>query len=285
MADQSSQDTWTDNPLISQEVMKRITGGVNKFWLNWLLEDYLAQPLDHVLSVGCGTGDHEIIAVKTGLVKKIDAFDASPRSIAVAKVKSSTLEEGKINFVVSTFEQYVTESQSTKHYDGVFCFGALHHVYDLESMVHKLYVVMNPEGYLLFNEYVGPCYTIYPEKQVELVNGLLSCIDPSFRVIPDVLYTNPSFEQVLNHDPTEAVRSALILPTLKMWFDVTMVRPFGGSILHALYSKLNHTRMSDNSPETVSIIRLLLEIEKILVFHMGNMTSDFCVGVCRPKIR
>jgi hypothetical protein len=86
----------------------------------------------------------------------------------------------------------------------------------------------------------------------------------------------------LAHDPSESVRSSLILPFASSYFDVELCRPYGGTVLHSLYPLLRHDAMMKPTPEMQSIVRLLIEFEGILV-EKGVLTSDFVLCVCRKK--
>ena len=50
-----------------------------------------------------------------------------------------------------------------------------------------------------------------------------------------------------------------------------------------LYRSLDARKVSDGSPEWESIVRLLIEFERILDEDAGYLPSDFHVGVCRKR--
>jgi hypothetical protein len=79
------------------------------------------------------------------------------------------------------------------------------------------------------------------------------------------------------------VRSALILPFLRHRFEIELLRPFGGAVLHLLYPCLNHEKLNDGSPESQSIVRLLIEIDELLYTDAAYLPSDFHVGICRKR--
>ncbi len=77
------------------------------------------------------------------------------------------------------------------------------------------------------------------------------------------------------------MRAALILPFLRHRFEIELLRPFGGAVLHMLYRCLDHKKMTDGSPESESVIRLLIEVDRMLYEETGYLPSDFHVGICR----
>ncbi len=132
----------------------------------------------------------------------------------------------------------------------------------------------------VFNEYVGPCYNVYPHEQLDVINRLLQAIAPDFRRGKQLDQTTVEFS--LAHDPSESVRSSLILPFAASYFDVELCRPYGGTVLHPLYPLLRHDAMTKPTPEMQSIVRLLIEFEAILV-EKGVLASDFALCVCRNR--
>lgn len=275
---------WTKNELIAETIFRRISGSTNKFWLNWLFEDFLGKKFKRALSLGCGTGAHELILAETGLVEQIDAFDISKESIEIAKRKIKEKGLANINFFVGDFQQFgVDLLQREKSYDLVCFLGSLHHVRDLETVLGAVSKLLSEEGRLVFSEYVGDCYGILSRKKVRIINRLLQCIDPEWLNPARPEYQNPDIEHMLHYDPSEATRSALILPFLEHYFDFEMLRPYGGTILHMLYPSLRHEKINDGSAASKTILRLLLEMERILYEDAEYIHSDFYVGVCRKR--
>ncbi|KAF1026352.1 MAG: hypothetical protein GAK40_01259 [Burkholderia plantarii] len=53
---------------------------------------------------------------------------------------------------------------------------------------------------------------------------------------------------------------------------------FGGTLLHPLFDHLDSRRLNDHSPESESIVRLMIEMENLLIEN-GVLQSDFLPGV------
>jgi hypothetical protein len=151
-------------------------------------------------------------------------------------------------------------------------------------MEHFFSAVRNaliPEGYFIVNEYVGDCYNIYNDRQVKLINRLYRQFSESLRSGKAATYENASLQTVLDTDPSESVRSKLVLPFLKHYFNIEIYRPFGGFILHPLYPLLNDSKFLSGA-ESETILRLLLEFEAILM-ESNVFETDFALCICRPK--
>jgi SAM-dependent methyltransferase len=275
----ASRDQWFGNPLIAEAIHRRMSGGESSdHWLTWLLRDYFKNKrFSRVLSPGCGVGDHEVAMMSFGTIAHLDAFDFSEASLRIAREKASSANI-VINFYIDDINAF--EIPSGRRYDMVLCSGAVHHVREIERFFRAVRDALTWDGVFVFNEYVGPCYNVYPHEQLDIINRLLQAIAPAFRRREWLDQTSVEF--MLARDPSEAVRSSLILPFASTYFDVELCRPFGGTVLHPLYPLLRHDAMSAPTPEMQTIVRLLMEFEAILVEN-GVLASDFALCVCRKR--
>jgi SAM-dependent methyltransferase len=275
----ASQDQWTANPLIGGAIARRMSGGESSdHWLTWLLRDYFKnRRFARVLSPGCGVGDHEIAMMSFGTIAELDAFDFSESSLHIAREKAAA-RNLRINFYLDDINAF--EIPSNRKYDLILCSGSVHHAREIERFFRVVRDALTPDGVFVFNEYVGPCYNIYPREQLDVVNRLLQAIAPDFRRRQPL--DQSTVEMALAHDPSESVRSSLILPFAATYFEFELCRQFGGSLLHPLYPLLRHDAMSRPTAEMQTIMRLLIEFETILV-EKGVLASDFALCVCRKK--
>jgi GT2 family glycosyltransferase/glycosyltransferase involved in cell wall biosynthesis/ubiquinone/menaquinone biosynthesis C-methylase UbiE len=272
---------WVSNPIIEEVLHQRMSGGQSKkYWLRWLIEDYfVGRKFDNLLSLGCGIGNHEILMAELEFAREIDAFDFSESSLKIAREAAKNASVN-INFYQDDFN--IFNLGNGKKYDIAFCSGSLHHVKELERFLEIVHRSLNPEGYFVINEYIGDIYCIYNQKQVNLINRLYRCFNEILKSGLREELINPTIHQVFATDPSEAVRSKLILPFVQYYFDIEVYNPFGGGILHPLYPLLDHHQlMEDTKGET--IVRLLLEFEQILMEIPGGLESDFCLCIMRPK--
>jgi SAM-dependent methyltransferase len=274
-----SKDQWTGNPLIGAAVYRRMSGGASSdHWLTWLFRDYFKKRrFARVLSPGCGVGDHEVAMMSFGTIGHLDAFDFSEASLRIAREKAEA-RNLKIHFYQDDINTF--DVPAGRKYDLILCSGSVHHVREIERFLRVVRDALSPNGVFVFNEYVGPSYNIYPRKQLEIVNRLLQAISSDFRRAHRL--DRNGVEQVLAHDPSESVRSSLILPFATTYFDFELCHPFGGAVLHPLYPLLDHDAMARPTPEMQTIVRLLIEFEAILL-EKGVLASDFVLCVCRKN--
>jgi ubiquinone/menaquinone biosynthesis C-methylase UbiE len=90
--------------------------------------------------------------------------------------------------------------------------------------------------------------------------------------------TFPTLNAVISVDPSEAVRSAEIIPILKTYFDIVEFRPLGGSILQFLLANIA-MNFQDETGE--KFLEIFIDLEDTLM-ECGDLESDFAFIICRP---
>ncbi len=89
----------------------------------------------------------------------------------------------------------------------------------------------------------------------------------------------PTERSVIAVDPSEAVRSAEIVPTLQRYFDIIEYKPLGGTILQFLLADIaGNFETEDGEP----LLQMLFTIEDTLM-ATGDLPSDFAYIVARPR--
>jgi len=88
-------------------------------------------------------------------------------------------------------------------------------------------------------------------------------------------------EHFEKHDPSEAVRSGEIVTTLKMYFDILEFRPYGGAILHMLFSGIMGN-FNEHNETDVALLRTIATFEEVME-GAGLIGSDFAAIVAKPK--
>ncbi|KAA3521831.1 methyltransferase domain-containing protein [Agrobacterium vitis] len=270
------RSSWFSSKAVGSELNRRITGS-DKFWLWWVFNEYLQEKPKRIISIGCGDGAHELIIARNHWAESVDAFDLSP--IGIRQAAETAKEEGiNANFFVRDFNDFIQNPGGD--YDAAIFIGSLHHVTDLEGMLGAVRKSLVPNGHLIINEYCGPCYNIYDKKRVDLLNSVIRSISVPYKRHPDAKWVNHSIEHVFAVDPSESVRSSLILPFLEFYFDKEIHRPFGGALLHPIFDLLNAEKINDGSEDSDTVVKMLIEMENQLQAN-GVIPSDFMFGVYR----
>jgi ubiquinone/menaquinone biosynthesis C-methylase UbiE len=104
----------------------------------------LLKPDDAVLEIGCGTG---IVACGiAGAARAIEAVDISPRMIAVAMAKASSLGIGAISFSVADGYALNYEKRS---FDAIIMANVLHIVKEPATLISEAKRLLKPGGLLI----------------------------------------------------------------------------------------------------------------------------------------
>lgn len=273
---------WTNNELI-QKYMYNLIGDTDVHWLVWLLLGYYAETpfFPRVLSVGCGDGAHEIEAFRTGKIGYIRGLDASPGAIEIASKRFS--EEGVDPLYYDFDVQDGGAFDVGGKYDLAMCISAAHHIWDLERLFLKIRDALAPDAPFVLLEYIGPNRFQWTDRQIDIVNRLLGALSPVYREAGDVRsLSRPDFEEMVAMDPTEAVRSEDIIPTLEKYFTFEYFRPHNGTLLHQLFPALNSSMSNRSRDDFDTIVRLLMTFEDILI-KKEVLPSDFAFIICKAK--
>lgn len=237
------------------------------------------------LSVGCGTGAHELRLLGTGRFARIDAFDISPERIAEA-----TLEARKAGFGdrAHFFEADArTADFGSERYDTVLAFNALHHVSGLEVVIPRLVRSLKPSGTFVVWDYVGPPRFQWNKTQLGEVDKLLHEMPERLRrrwrsgSVKRREFRRGSLGMKLL-DPSEAVESHMILETLaRTSIRQIESRPLGGAILQPLLADIAHNFADvDNDLEAATWLDRLFDVEDELMAS-GRIQSDFVFACYR----
>lgn len=90
----------------------------------------------------------------------------------------------------------------------------------------------------------------------------------------------PTARSVITVDPSEAVRSAEIVPVLRQYFDIIEYKPLGGTILQFLLADIAGNFQRDETG--ARLLEMLFAVEDALL-EAGHLDSDFAYIVAAPK--
>jgi hypothetical protein len=128
---------------------------------------------------------------------------------------------------------------------------------------------------------VGPNRLQWTKKQLDKANDLLEKLPKKYKLlinnssIKRKVY-KPGILRMLLVDPSEAIDSASIVPSLKNKFKVLEQTDLGWNILHILLKGISHNFLNED-PETKALITNLLEEEERFVQQESH--SDAIFGV------
>ena len=221
---------WLSDPLVRAAVNRRVSGDASVWPIPWFrnrVADRL--PFERVLSVGCGTGALERNLVQEGIASRVVGVDLAmgPLSRARQTARRSEVAD-RVLYVQARAEDLLTKG----HWDAVFFHGSLHHFEDVAGTLERVARSLKPRGVLYLDEYVGRSRGDWRPWHLLLPNLV-------YRTLPaSVRRTHVVRSPVTDEDPTEQVRAADILPSVKRSFRLFERKDYGGNLLLLIYPSL-----------------------------------------------
>ncbi|MFN8530785.1 MAG: class I SAM-dependent methyltransferase [Anaerolineae bacterium] len=277
---------WLDWEFIEEHYIRpQVSGDPQVYYLHYFLQKHIPKrPVARALSIGCGGGNLERALIQLGAAQEIDAMDISPESIRLAKeLAAQEGMESRLHYEVSDINK---AEFPEKTYDFVIAKMSLHHISQLEHVYHQIRRTLKDGGVFVFNEFIGPSRFQWTDLQLTLMEQILSVV-PEKNTYSSVAKNHikridrPTVLQMLAMDPSEAVRSAEIMPRLTDEFEILENKPYGGTLLHML---LTHTMGSYDleNPDQQALLKMLFLFERTLI-QQNVLQPDFAYVVARPK--
>lgn len=276
---------WWDIPEVNSRWNTLITGSKDVEYYEYIADKYFRARKNLIgLSLGCGTGHRELKWVGLKNFKRIEAVDISKPRIEKAMLEARARGYGDI--ITYKVDDIYRMDLSESHYDAIFVESSLHHFSPLREILVKINSSLKPDGYFIMNEFVGPTRFQWTERQLEVINGLLSVLPTKYKMLWRInksksKVVRPSKLSMILGDPSEAIESSEIMSNVIDIFEVVEVKHYGGTILHMLLSGIGHNFLSADV-ETRRWLNVLFEAEDLLMLEK-EITSDYVVAVCRKK--
>jgi ubiquinone/menaquinone biosynthesis C-methylase UbiE len=266
-------------PEIQQSWNMKISGNPEMIYEDYVFNKYLSDKKDlKMLSVGCGEGLHERNFAKHGCFSQIDAIDFSSQSVVNAK-KFAVENNLDINYQIGDFKKINLKKNS---YDLILFSSSLHHFENVDDTLENfIKPLLSENGILVVFEYVGPNRLQWSKKQLDKANQLLEKLPKKFKLLINnssvkTKSYRPGILRMLLVDPSEAIDSEAIVPSLKNKFKVLEQTDLGWNILHILLKGISHNFLNEE-PETKALIKNLIEEEDLFVKEESH--SDAIFGV------
>ena len=275
-------------PAVWRRANRLITGDPDVDPKVYVSNKYLKtlQPL-RALSLGCGSGEKDLLWTSLCTYARLDAYDISASRIAHARSQAQAVGRTEIEYRVADLSHI---DWPEAEYDAVFVDQSLHHLSPLEPLILNIRRALKPSGYLVASEFIGPTRFQWTDRQLEAIDGVLAILPPGYRRrwsngrIKERVH-RPSLLNMRLNDPSEAVESARIVPLLERHLEIVERRDYGGTIIHMLFDDIAHNFLGDDGRERDDEARRWLElcfqIEDELLAS-GEIQSDFAFLICKP---
>ncbi|MBI2705230.1 MAG: hypothetical protein HYX32_08090 [Actinobacteria bacterium] len=164
-------------------------------------------------------------------------------------------------------------------FDLVVNHAAAHHIAYIDRVFRELCRRLGEVAWFLSWDYVGPHRNQYEWDAWDAAATFNRSLPARIRQEMDY----PHLPTMLADDPTEAIHSELILPTMRRYFHLDALVPLGGAIAYPL---LTHNRnvfeASPDDLECARVIRTILAADD--EYTAGDVTKTlFAYAVARPN--
>lgn len=259
---------------------EKCTGNPNIEYEDYVVSKYFSKSKGlKMLSVGCGTGARERKFAKYPNFNLIEGVDMAEKQIDEARNHASDLKLNNIKYIVGDFTTHIFEHST---YDVILFNSSLHHFKDIHNILQtKVLPLLKDGGYLLIFEYVGPKRLQWTKQQLEFANKLLTDLPLKYKIrfnsksIKRRIY-RPGLFRMLLVDPSEAIDSDSIIPSIHNHFKIIEERKIGWDISHLLFKDIAHNFLN-NDKETQKLLSYLFDKEDEYLSMTGG--SDAVFGV------
>jgi SAM-dependent methyltransferase len=237
---------WNDLDRVVHTLNERATGNPDVSWSEHLRDHY--GPFRHALVLNCGNGWVERDLLAKGVVASAVGVDVSDELLNDARKAAATaglplrylrLDTNRADFPDEDFDLVVNHA-------------AMHHVAYVDRVTRRICELLAPGGVYVSWDYIGPHRNQYSAVQWEHAWAANLGLAPELR--QDMRY--PHLPTMLVDDPTEAVHSELIVPTIERYFRIEHHARVGGGIAYLLltHNDAIHARSQDDIDGAVEAV-------------------------------
>jgi Methyltransferase domain len=215
---------WNYFAAVYRRLNTRATGDPDTFWWQALERD--GRHFTRGLILNCGNGWVERDLLRAGLVDEIVGIDISEDLLAEARSEAAAMG-ARADYVRVDIN---VDPLPAGEFDLVVNYAAAHHIASLDRVMRQIASQMPEHGLFVNWDYIGPHRNQYTARQWERAWEVNQSLPEPLR--QQMNY--PDLDTMLRHDPTEAVHSELIVPTIERYFDITSFAPLGGAVGYLL---------------------------------------------------
>jgi GT2 family glycosyltransferase/SAM-dependent methyltransferase len=271
---------WMSHPMVQERINQRASGHPHIDAYAHLKATLLALgwnlPVARAASLCCGEGSLERELVKQGFAKSVIGYDLAKDAIEKARLMAEAEGLTGLTYEVRDLEHF---GLSETGLDIVFALSGLHHLAQLEKTFDAVYKALRSGGVFHVHEYVGPDRFQWTDRQLHEINSFLDRLPDRYHRLPDGTFKphvrRPTIQEMLDTDPSEAVRSSKIEPLLAERFQILDRRELGGTLLHMALSNIAQNFNPDDAEDRYWIMELFDSEDRLMA--EGTLTSDFTV--------
>lgn len=277
---------WLEHTKVQERINKKVAsaGPVDRF--QYFVTKYFhgKTPVDCALTLGCGAGEFERGLAQYGFARHHEAIDVADGAIAKAVELARAAGMTHISYRLDDLNAI---ELPPARYDVIFGISAVHHVAMLERLYEQVAQALKPGGYFFLDEFIGPSQFQWPDAQLAIVNEQLRIMPARLKrsVVSGAECRGPAVRPTIawmnECDPSEAIRSAEIVPLLPRYFDVVEKKGWGGSLLHLLLEDIAGN-FDESHEGSLEYLDRLFDLEDDLI-ATGVLQDDFATIIARRR--
>ncbi len=219
---------WNNRPEVIAHLNERATGDPAQRWWEHLLA-WHGGPFERILALNCGNGWVEQELLTGGVATRAVGIDIDADLLDGARraAQDKGLDAEYRRADINTFPFDRDELDAV---DLVVNYAAGHHIRDIDAVFRRIADLLRPDGVLVCWDYTGPHRNQYSAQMWEALDASNRSLPPPLR--KELVY--PHLPTMLATDPSEAVHSELVLPTIERYFDLAHLRHLGGGLAYEL---------------------------------------------------
>lgn len=241
---------WWESEYIVKRINRRVCGeplpGMSSGLHRVAAERFADRlPFARGVSIGCGTGSKERNVIRSGLVQHFTLFELS--SVAVEQGRAQAEQAGLSASMTFRMEDGLAAETREGVYDVVYWNNALHHMFDVKAALEWSRRVLREGGVLLMDDFVGPTYSQWSDRLLQINNAVRAALPPQYLRCPGRpdLMLAPQVQRtpvasIMATDPSECADSGNILPEIMRIFPDAWVQKTGGGIYHLALNDILH---------------------------------------------
>jgi SAM-dependent methyltransferase len=277
--DRGTHDNFLGHPLVQGYLCLRAVGGFIGMMdavVNQVRDR--TRPGARLLSPGCGRGDKERILAAALPDREFVGLDITPEILELAREEAERRGLVNLRFELGDFNRLELESRS---FDVVLGLGSIHHVEALERFWEEVRRALRPGGIVVAQEYIGPNRMQWEEAQVREGSRVLAELVPDEHKVHHRDVRPMDLAVLLADDPSEAVRSRDILPTLRAaGFSVPGFAGAGCALLQPVLMHQVQTFDPKDWDHNLCLMRIFREEDRLM--KAGVLGDDFAMFVAAP---
>lgn len=266
---------------------KLVTGNADTTYEEYISKNYFQNVAEvKVLALGTGVCSHELRLAELNPHWKIECFDFSDQLLSIAEEIAKNKGLDNITFHAENILKYSFESGK---YDIVFFHASLHHFENIFQFLKEVVIKsLEPDGFLIINEFVGKNRLQYSKKQIQYINKALQIIPkPYKRIYKTNFYKNHYYGsgviRMIIADPSECVDSESIIPAIHEYFETVEEKAIGNNLLQSVFKDIAHHFVGNES--NVEKQRILEAVFQLEDEFLQSNPSDFVFGIYRVKAK